>query len=347
MPTTADEIVSNIRSSGMTIYDLIQVGDPLYWFSAPDLEHILDRSLVGLKLSGYPLRTRSKVVKSAVCQALGYPTPESFQKTKPRFPGQNFYTYVQKSQNLQIWNEELGPTRRYVIIGVDRNDAVYRVRVVSGDALALLDRTGTLTQKYQARFERGLAPVEQVGEDTDLIQRVLHRSVRAECFVVSPASYATAESLLPIDVILRRLSVLVGTRVSVIGADQDRNRGTELHRAVCASLGYLSFADSGDFPDVRHQLLEVKLQTSPTIDLGLVTPDSAALLDVRQLDGEQVRHCDVRYAIFYGEPDSQSIRLTDLVLSCGELFFTRFKAFGGRVLNKKLQIPLPPTFFLS
>ena len=345
MISPEDEIAKNIRSSGMTIYDLIQVGDPLYWYPAPELERILDRSLSGISLAGYPLRTRSKVVKTAVCEALGYPVPVSFEKTRPRFPGQNFDTYAQKSHNLQVWNEELGPTRRYVVIGIDQSDIVFRVRVVSGDTLALLDRTGTLTQKYQARFEAGKARIEQIGNDTDLIRSALRRSLQPKRFGESPDSHATAEAMLPMDEVLRRLSVLVGTDISAIGADQERNRGAELHRAACAALGYSAFADSGDFPDIRHQLVEVKLQTSPTIDLGLVTPDSASLLDVRQLDGAQVRHCDVRYAVFYGERAGDSVRLTDLVLTSGELFYTRFKAFGGKVLNKKLQIPLPITFF--
>ena len=331
----------------MTMYDPIQVGDPLFWLSAPDLETILDGALRGMNLSGYALRTRSKVVKVAVCEALGYPVPRTFRKTQPRFPGQNFDTYVQKSKNLQIWNEELGPTRRYALIGVDSSSRIHRVKVVSGDVLALLDRTGTLTQKYQARFEPGSTTAEQVADDTDLIRRALRSSSARLTFDDSPASDAKPETLLPISEVFRRLSPLVGTSVRSIGVDQERNRGAELHRAVCAALGYQEYADGGDFPDVRHQLLEVKLQTSPTIDLGLVTPDSAALLDVRQIQGEQVRHCDVRYAVFYGSIVGSDVHLTHLVVTPGEQFFARFRAFGGRVLNKKLQIPLPSAFFTT
>jgi hypothetical protein len=32
-------------------------------------------------------------------------------------------------------------------------------------------------------------------------------------------------------------------------------------------------------------------------------------------------------------------------LTTGESFFTRFTQFQGKVLNKKLQIPLPRDFF--
>ena len=90
---------------------------------------------------------------------------------------------------------------------------------------------------------------------------------------------------------------------------------------------------------------EVKLQTSPTIDLGLIRPDSTGALDIPQINGVQIRHCDVRYAIFYAENESTTIRLTHFFLTTGEAFFTRFTQFQGRVVNNKLQILLPRTFF--
>lgn len=110
----------------------------------------------GMSLAGLPLRTRSKVVKTAVCEALGYPVPSSFKKTQPRFFGQQLDTYAQKALNLQIWNEELSPTRRYAIIQVLEDDSVGKVRVVNGQQLAILDKTGTITTKYQARLDLGI-----------------------------------------------------------------------------------------------------------------------------------------------------------------------------------------------
>ena len=103
--------------------------------------------------------------------------------------------------------------------------------------------------------------------------------------------------------------------------------------------------DDGQFPDVRNQLLEVKLQTSSTIDLGLVRPDSAEPLDVPMMNGRLVRHCDVRYAVFCGRTSGARIELTHLFLTTGEAFFTRFPQFRGKVLNAKIQIPLPANFF--
>ena len=123
---------------------------------------------------------------------------------------------------------------------------------------------------------------------------------------------------------------------------------TEAAGHHAASIGALVPGDGPrriPIPDVRHQLLEVKLQTSPTIDLGLVTPESTEPLDVPMLDGVQVRHCDVRYAIFYAKIEGGNVTLTHLLVSSGADFFKRFPQFQGKVLNAKLQIPLPAKFF--
>jgi hypothetical protein len=146
----------DISKSGKNIYDSLH-DSPDFFLAGGDLEAILRAGLVGVDLN-YPLRTRSKVLKSKICEILGYPVPASFKKSKPRFPGQDFDTYVQKSNNLQIWNEEITPTRRYVIIRLDEGSKVVGVRVVTGEVLAKLDTTGTLTKKYQAKSR---SPVTQ------------------------------------------------------------------------------------------------------------------------------------------------------------------------------------------
>jgi hypothetical protein len=341
----ASRYVEAIRKSGLSIYDPVEIGDPDLWIPTPELESLLNKGLAGISLAGLPLRTRSKVVKERVCQSLGYPIPRSFQKTQPRFPGQLFDTYVQKSNNLQVWNEELASTRRYVIIRVNSEDCITKVKVVTGDSLALLDTTGTLTQKYQARLIPGDAVAELIAEkDTKRLLPFVHGGLDLRS-VASPVNHPKEGQLLPIVELFERLRSLIGTRFPDRGYDQERNRGAALHRLVCERLGYTDYRDDGQFPDMRHQLLEVKLQTSPTIDLGLVCPDSTEALDVPNIGGKQIRHCDVRYALFYAKREGDDVLLTHLFLTTGEKFFTRFPQFQGKVLNKKLQIPLPDDFF--
>jgi hypothetical protein len=337
--------IDAIQRSGLSIYDPIEVGDPELWIPTPELETLLDQGLRNISLAGLPLRTRSKVIKEHICRVLGYPIPKTFKKTQPRFPGQFFDAYTQKSNNLQVWNQELSPHRRYVLIRVSNVDIVNCVKVVTGETLALLDTTGTLTQKYQARCTPGDSPTELISsEDTELLLPFTETFVKPEASVF-PTAHPLAGQLLPIAVLYERLSQLVGTHFKDVGRDQERNRGTVLHKLVCQVLGYEQHLDDGRFPDIRHQLLEIKMQTSATIDLGLVRPDSTEALDVPQIQGCQIRHCDVRYAIFYCHTDGTVVTLTHLLITTGEAFFTRFPQFQGRVLNRKLQIPLPDDFF--
>lgn len=334
-----------IRTWGRDIYEPIAVGNRNLWIPTLQLEVLLNKGLRGLNLAGFPLRTRSKVVKAAVCKALGYPAPKSFRKTKPRFPGQQLDTYSQKSLNLQIWNEELSPTRRYAIIQVSEENVVLKVKVVNGQTLATLDTTGTLTTKYQARLDPGDQERELIStKDTPPMLSFVRAAVTFSD-ADSPIDEPEQGSLLTVSEIYRRLTPLIGQSFQDPGTDQERNRGATLHGLVCRALGYRHYEDTGQFPDVRHQLLEVKLQTSPTIDLGLVLPDSTDPMDVQDLGGHQPRHCDTRYAMFYAKTDGQSVRLTHLFVSTGADFFTRFRRFEGKVLNRKLQIPLPRDFF--
>lgn len=344
-PTNPQYYVLSIRNKGLTIYDPVAIGDPDYWIPTPELQALLDDGLRGLSLAGLPLRTRSKVVKTRICEVLGYPVPKSFKKTQPRFPGQMFDTYTQKSNNLQVWNEELSASRRYVIIRISEHDVITKVKVVTGDTLALLDTTGTLTKKYQARCITGAAATELIAaQDTAHLMPFVTPAVDLSR-VASPILHPAEGEILAIQSVYQKLCTLIEASFTDAGADQERNRGAALHRLVCQALGYPTYQDDGQFPDVRHQLLEVKLQTSPTIDLGLVTPESIEPLDVPMLAGKHIRHCDVRYGIFYANVTSGMVTLTHFFLSTGEGFFSRFPQFQGKVLNAKLQIPLPPDFF--
>ncbi len=151
----------------------------------------------------------------------------------------------------------------------------------------------------------------------------------------------TPSGFLPIAELYTALFKIIGTTFADPGTDQERNRGGKLHEMVCKSLDGPKWADNGQFPDIKEQMLEVKLQTSPTIDLGLVTPDSQ-----EPIAGlPEFLHNDVRYAVFYAETDSHVVRVNHVILSTGKEFFKFFQRFGGKVTNNKLQIPLPRDFF--
>jgi hypothetical protein len=341
-----EHYVNAITSKDISIYDDIPINDPDLWIPSLVLKELLDKGLVGLSVKNLPIRTRSKVVKTKICNILGYPAPESFRKTRPRFPGQNFDTYIQKSNNLQIWNESVSANRRYVIVKVSNADVIEKVTVISGEKLAELDTTGTLTIKYQARLVprvgvKGLL----TGKDTDNVRPLLKSCRFPTELGDDPIADPDKKTLLPIKIVFKRLSRLVGKCFEDTGAGQERTRGSLLHRLVCEGLGYSLYRNGGLFPDVRNQLLEVKLQTSPTIDLGLVLPSSDAPLDIPVINGHQLRYCDSRFAIFSASIVSNMVVLEKLYVTTGEKFFNAFEQFEGKVVNKKIQINLPDSLF--
>ncbi len=64
---------------------------------------------------------------------------------------------------------------------------------------------------------------------------------------------------------------LLGTMIPRAGT---KNRGQWLEVFVARELGYKIKADDlvGGYPDIRNQLLEVKVQDAPTVDLGQYSP---------------------------------------------------------------------------
>ena len=345
MGLPGSEIADAIRASGITIYDSLEE-QPGLVYDIDLLEARLNAGLTGLRLDG-PLRTRGKRAKEIVAELLGYPIPATFKRTQPRFPGQHLDIFVQKSLNLQIWNEEADATRRYALIRVDAFDIVTRVRVLTGSAIAEYDRTGTLTSKYQAKRKpehKGSLLVTPL--DTDLLRAVLQpvdQLTDEQLQSISPIARPVPALVLSIATVYERLASLVGTVLVDPGELQDRARGVALQRAICTILGLGDYADVGQFPDILSQALEVKLQMSPTIDLGLVAPSSG---EPAEELGDDLRHCDVRYAVVYGEPAPPAgVLVTGVVVATGEHFFDEFQLFGGLVQNRKLQIPLPASIF--
>lgn len=333
--------VSNIRNSGLSIYDAIDFENQKLFIPLYALERILSDFLIGKSLNGLPLRTRSKIVKSLICEALGYPIPKSFVKTQPRFPGQNFDVYTQKSMNVQIWNEDVDADRRYVFLKVDDNDVITNVRVVTGEILAQYDRTGKLTTKYQATMNSYDDSTLFSNDSTNVSDWISYSN--ASLYDVNPNYYPTPTQLLPIQEVYNRLLPMVGRKIDYLNSLQERNRGAELHAMICQHLGYSVYEDDGTYPDIANQLIEIKLQTSPTIDLGLHSPEDGA--SIVTIGDTTFTSEDVRYVIFDGKVEGSFIRLDRLYIVSGCEFTRYFPLFQGKGQNAKIQLPLPYDFF--
>ncbi len=331
----------NIKSSSKSIYEF----DKKLYLNNEVLEELLRNGLQGKSFHGLPLRTRSKAVKSLVCESLGYTIPKSFKRCKPSFPAQDLDIYVQKSNNLQIWNEQIEMDRRYAIVKLSDEDKVVKVKILTGKDIAKYDTTGTITIKYQAILKTNTEITELISvKDTDYIQNIVSYS-NYDVSGYSPTDNPALGNILPIEHLFSRLQKLVGRSFLDSGIVQERNRGGELHKLVCKALGYSNFSDNGKFPDILNQLLEVKLQTSPTIDLGAISPNSTDSISPGPIQNLHISPQDIRYAIFYGVTDGATVNLSRFYLTTGKDFYSRFPQMGGNIVNGKLQIPLPNSIF--
>jgi hypothetical protein len=332
-----------IARLGLDLYNDAATADSRYFYSPDHLEALLRAELVGMvDLAGLPVRTRAKVAKTLVCNALGYNIPPSFKKIRggPRLPHPAVDVYAQQSTNLQIWNDEVDAERRYVILILDEVK-ITDVRVIAGADLAQLDKTGKLTTKFQAS-RIGSSKVSKLVSPIDTTNFVARLDPGVNASKNSPVAQPEPGGVLTISMVYQLLSPMVGRTYNDPGIVQERNRGTVIHREACERLGTGSFADNGQFPDILSQLVEVKLQLAQTIDLGLELPSSSTplasangVLDVR----------DVRYAIFYATRDRSTFTLDGLVLTTGAHFFNEYRQFGGLTSNKKLQLRLPNDWF--
>ena len=309
---SAIETRARIESRGASVYDAAVDATSDMFHTPSNLELLIDQRLraAPTALEGLPVRTRSKVAKGLVCEALGYKPPSTFAKTQPRLPHANVDVYVQQSNNLQVWNEEVDSARRYVILLLDADGRYRAVKVIAGADLAQFDTTGTLTSKFQANRINEKAGSQLISplDTPGLIRRLTPTANPLNLSGVSPTDLPRSGSVLTVDSVYE-----LGT-----------------------------FSDNGQFPDVLSQALEVKLQLARTVDLGLELPDSGN--PVASLNGLLAVR-DMRYAVFYGERDGAVFDVSALVVVTGADFFSAFRQFGGNISNKKLQLRLPAGWF--
>jgi len=130
------------------------------------------------------------------------------------------------------------------------------------------------------------------------------------------------------------MSVYPASSVEVSAPRDSTKSATEAENstnwcAVASDMRCIKTMDA--FPMCAISCWKSNCKPRRTIDLGLVRPDSTEPLDVPQIVGRQIRHCDVRYAIFYASNDGATITLTHFFLTTGQAFFGRFAQFQGKV----------------
>lgn len=339
----ANEIRDRIRASHISVFDDTADADSPFYYASSEVEALLKSRLIGNQgLSQLENKSRGKFAKQLVAEALGYEAPASFKRVRPRLLHPGLDVAVQGSRNFQPVNEDIDASRRYVFVILDGDKYISDVRVVLGSDLASWDTTGKLTRKYQASRRSGTGSKLVSKKDTDRLTDLMRPSVGSRPASQLPTSAPIEGAVLPISELYSRLLPLVGKFFPFTGVNQERTRGDLIHNQVSVALGFFTAADSGQFPDVLAELLEVKLQLSPTVDLGMELPSSDDPLATTNF---RLRAKDIRYAIFHGSKVKGGFEIDSLVVTTGQDFFSEYRKFEGQGLNSKLQVPLPKDWF--
>lgn len=125
-----------------------------------------------------------------------------------------------------------------------------------------------------------------------------------------------------------------------LDAAATKNRGQALEKKVLELLGYdVKESDLlyGAFPDIKNQLLEVKVQDSPTVDLGKFTPEKEEIV----IEDSELTTFDVRYLIALTNPKTEIVE--GIILSPGEKLGELFSYVSAE--SYKCQRTIPMSFF--
>lgn len=267
------------------------------------------------------------------------------------------------SYNLQVWNRI--PAAETLLIKYDSGDSlkcsdVRFVFVRIDMANNVIASVIILTPDYiEQRFGK-------FGKPTIKHQLLISRKVREDIYahkdrILSfPDSkklsyylrddYASPQSGMVEEPVSKQLFsiALLKTMVAekLIGFKLDaaatKNRGQALEKKVLELLGYeIKETDLlyGAFPDIRNQLLEIKVQDTQTVDLGRFSPEKEEIV----IENAALTTFDVRYLIALTNPRTEIIE--GIILSPGEKLGEVFSYVSAE--SYKCQRAIPMAFFDS
>ena len=276
------------------------------------------------------------------------------------------------------WNEESKyPYRyqdcRYLLVFHNSDRIILKTTLVTGSELSGWDTTGTQTIKWQANARRSyrneissriitssVEPLQSkftgytqqplegkhgtiLQEDQDSLERkrryILQEDQNPQLPLIKERPNPTY--LFTHNEIKQTLNTLIGREFDNLGTGQERSIGQALEKEIAKALGYQHYqqTDTGDYPDLLHQLIEVKFQFSGTIDLGNHLPTDQSSIEASWNEWN-ITSRDIRYIVALMEKDAHGNFIVDsIVITSGEKFNQYFSIDEGK--NFKIQIPIP------
>lgn len=218
------------------------------------------------------------------------------QKGVPAFLREYIDTYIVTTgnlYNLQVWNRNpnsasvqvdlkngetlLANDVRFVLGKINADNCIESIIVMTPDYIERrFGKFGKPTVKQQLiisdkKREDIIRNGGMVITDSNLAEELL---VCDDGIIGDDVSIKDEpDRVLPIETIDKRIrDTLVGEKLDI--SLSTKQRGQQLERMVAYQLGYSGMHNKleGGYPDIRNQMLEIKVQDSPTIDLGKYSP---------------------------------------------------------------------------
>ena len=218
------------------------------------------------------------------------------QKGVPAFLREYIDTYIVttgNSYNLQVWNRNpnsasvqvdlkngetlLASDVRFVLGKINTDNCIESIIIMTPEYIEnKFGKFGKPTIKQQLiisdkKREAIIRNGSMVIADSNLPGELL--SYTDETINDNVSIKDEPNKVLPIAVINERITnKLIGEKLDI--SLSTKQKGQQLERMVAYQLGYRDMQNSleGGYPDIRNQMLEVKVQDSPTIDLGKYSP---------------------------------------------------------------------------
>lgn len=284
------------------------------------------------------------------------------KKGVPKVLSELIDTYIVSTgdkYNLQIWNRN--PIGKNPLVTYDNNDRItpqdIRLVMVKIDVTReIISSIVILTPDYiEQRFGK-------FGKETIKNQLLIHDKCRnsiiqsderilfyddtqkvkslsvshPDLSSIQSTDSPTRNTLMPLSEIKDIVAMnLIGVTLE---APDTKTKGQLLEKKVIQLLGLHEDSRlAGGFPDVPQQLLEVKVQDSPTVDLGRYSPQFEEIID-ENLD---ITTRDVRYLIAL--TNKLSNKIEGIILSSGDSLDSVFTYISD--VNYKCQRSIPMNFF--
>lgn len=156
--------------------------------------------------------------------------------------------------------------------------------------------------------------------------------------VNAPADPDLLLSMEELAILLKPLMGIEAPRDAANRILEVRPKGHWFEFEVAKRLGYHYPPRAGLFPDLRHQLLEVKHHTgqSITIDFGRHHPASQEVPDIRWNEKTRARICDIRYLIALSPPPA--FRVVTMVLATGAEIDSIFGVSATQTIKYQMGI---------